>query len=109
MDRAAFLPELNLALELCPIPVSLLPSARVRLYRVSCPVAEAQGEAPQREGRMVMGLMGSQPVLTWLSCACSPWKPSPSVCAALLGQDLSIPFLQAAGMHSLLFLGCPSI
>lgn len=39
--------------------VALLTSTQLRLYRVSCPVAEAQGKAPQHEGRVVTGLVGS--------------------------------------------------
>lgn len=67
------------------VPTSLvaaLTSTQARLYRVSCPMAEAQGKAPQHEGRVITELVGS--VLAWLSSGCCPWKTSPSVSAVLL-------------------------
>lgn len=58
--------------------VALLTSTQVRLYRVSCPMAEAQGKAPQHESSAVTGLMGSPSLCSPGSLLVAfPDKPTP--------------------------------
>lgn len=75
-------------------PVALLSSTQVRLYRISCLMAEAEGKVPQCEGRMATGLVGSPSL-------CSPFwfvslKNQP-LCFCSSCPAVALHFLLAGG------------